>query len=489
MTRQSFKYSMKVLLSLLLLSPLAYAAEVDSESNDSPEGCPLDTPFPVVDLGGIKLQLRPPPSASDEEKINEFMSGLRLRIGNYINKEDVFPCFRTMEFDSEYKMERSQQKLKGAFYQAATLEIERLRVGFTSKPANAKDLRKEIQDFINEYSFESKRNLPGASNLVQAKNSVNENKWPPFTIDNMSLTWAEEGYTLAPTPPPSPDVTICPGGRGNCDKKDNTILLVSVLLPFAAIFGFAGYLLNRRRRRNMGEFYDARVPEDELDGLDFLGDGGFPDFSSQDRKKIKIHYVDVEKSKIASSPEELEEICVRSDSDVSVVSSLGQSEGRLEVTMSINDPSAFPITNLTRTRGPNGQQHLYHQTDEGFDRLDNLADDEWVSDKGSYSNLPRLLRGSVSNDSLRYSSDNSQDMEGFPVNTPDRSRASLLALSQSEFGDANSLTSSDDPEYTMPQRSRKDSSGRTNLRRVLNFEIQDHDDEDGSVTGILRSIT
>ena len=59
----------------------------------------------------------------------------------------------------------------------------------------------------------------------------------------------------------------------------------------------------------MGEFYDARVPEDELDGLDFLGDGGFPDFSSQDRKKIKIHYVDVEKPKIASSPEDLEEMC------------------------------------------------------------------------------------------------------------------------------------------------------------------------------------
>ena len=157
--------------------------------------------------------------------------------------------------------------------------------------------------------------------------------------------------------------------------------------------------------------------------------------------------------------------------------------------MSINNPSAFPITNLTRTRGPNGEQHLYHQTNKGFDRLDNLTDDEWVSDKGSYSNLPRLLRGSFSNDSLRYSSDNSQDMEGFPVNTPDRSRASLLALSQSEFTDANSLTSSDDPEYTMPQRSRKDSFGHTHLRRVLNFEIQDYDDEDGSVTGILRSIT
>ncbi|GFH49801.1 predicted protein [Chaetoceros tenuissimus] len=479
MNRRSFK---KTLLSLLLLSPLTYAAEVDSESNDSPEGCPLDpdAPVPIVNLGGIKLQLTPPPSSSDEGLIDEFMSGLQRKIDEYIHKEDVFPCYRTMAFDSVGEITRSEQKLRGVSYNSATLEIERLRVGFSSTPAAEKDLRKEIQMFINEFQFRTNRKpLPGMSNLARGRNSVNE--WPPFDINSMSLTWAEEGYTLAPTQPPSPDVPI--------DPKDKTMLLMSVLLPIAAVLSIAGYLLNRRRRRNTGDFYDARVAEDELHGVEFLEIGGFPDFSSQDRKKIKIHYVDVQTSQIPTSPEDIEEICVRSDSDVSVVSSLGQSEGRFEVTMSINDPSAFPITNLTRTRGPNGEQHLYHQTEEGFDRLDNLADDEWVSDKGSYSNLPRLLRGGASNDSLRYSSDNSQDMEGFPVNTPDRSRASLLALSQSEFGDANSLTSSDDPEYTMPQRARKDSFGRTNLRRVLNFEIQDHDDEDGSVTGILRSIT
>lgn len=405
MPRYSIKNTVGVYIYLLLLNYFTHALKgADSGSNDYQYDCVQVFPNPILDLGGINLQLTPPPSSRDDDTITEFIDGLTYRINQHMHVEDSFPCFRTLEFDSVIDIKSSfWEQSEGVFYRSATLEIFRMRVGFNSHPAKASDLRKEIQTFVNNLHLTSRRKDTDDNGFsVQAKTLIkteSENKeWPPFPIKSLSLTWSEENYTLAPTTSLTSDVIVCSRVRGLCDEDNNKLRNPLIVCSVFFVLVLVGYFLSKRRTAQIENIHHSKERDEgafpvfsPMDREKYytgrVEKAAFPFFSREDHEQIKVN--DVQKSKLTSSPKDLEEICILSNSNKSVVSSLGKSESNVEFNMSIGDPFAVPMLNF------------------GQNLRDRLVDEDWVG------GISRLMTGKVTDDLLIHSSENSQDMKGF----------------------------------------------------------------------------
>jgi len=487
----------------------------------------------TLELDALRLRLSPTPIALDTDQATLMLRELEAMINQHcrtLNKEGVMDGkFRAMQFDdpsailfesgdSDANRRRSlTQNLRSLKDEDSSpsgkpttiLDIRRIQVSFIGdSPSEGEDVMAILQKYINQLDFSGQTSLdqPG---MTAPKNQGSTGQLS-IPVESFTLTWASQGYTLAPTmeqPKPSqPPTFIATDRKGSFNYPVLAGGLIVVVL--ASMF-----LAQRRRRKSGVQLQDDVSPPspnrrrrwgslrgkefdggDEFDGCEFLNRspcplsemGAFPSFQSSERAKVKLNFVDYENQ--PADPKEIGEIAV--NDSASEVSSLGKSEGRLEVTYPASRVmEAFPVTNLTRVNGNRGDGQLYHETFEGFDRLD----DEWVSNKGSGRDLSKLLV--ASSDSLRYSSDSSQDVDGFfPV-----SGAASLGRRVSDV--------EDDPDYRYlrtpvelvnPSRiagrnkkspatatvSASSNSGSGNG----NLQVYSYGDDNSSVGDILRSI-
>lgn len=488
----------------------------------------------TVELDALRLRLSPTPDVLDTDQATLVLRELESMINMHyrtLNKEGVMNGkFRGMLFDdpaaimfesgdSDANRRRSLTKnlrsLKdegssSSVKPTTILEIRRIQVSFIGNDSPPQgDIMAILQEHINQLDFSGKKS-PGQTGMTAPKIQVSAGQLS-IPVESFTLTWASQGYTLAPTieqpKPPSQPPTFT---FTSPDKKGS--FNYPVLAGGLIVVVLASLLLVKRRRRNAGAGVqlqeDASLPSpnrrrrwgshrkefdggDEFDGCEWLNRspcpqsemGAFPSFQSADRAKVNINFVDYVNQ--PADPKEIGEIAV--NDTASEVSSLGKSEGRVEVTYPASGVmEAFPVTNLTRVKGSRGGGgQLYHETFEGFDRLD----DEWVSDKGSGRDLSKLLV--ANSDSLRYSSDSSQDVDGFFV----ASGAASLGRRVTDVDD--------DPDYLRipvefvnPSRivgrtkkspptvsaSSNEGSGNENL------QVYSYGDDSSSVGDILRSI-
>jgi hypothetical protein len=486
----------------------------------------------IIELDALRLRLSPSPIVLDVDQATMVLRELEAMINIHyrsLNKEGVMNgCFRGMLFDDPAEitfesgngdpnrrrsLTKNLRSLKDEDSSSTgdgiptTILDSRIKVSFmgdVDAPSQG-DIMAILQEYINQLNFRGPKNF-GQSGMTDPKTRVEASQLP-FPVESFTLTWASQGYTLAPTieePNPSqPPTNTATDRKGSFNYPVLAGGLVVVVL--------AGLFLAKRRHRNAGvQLQEDDSPPspnrkrrwgshrkefdggDEFDGCEWLNRspcpqsemGAFPSFQSAERAKVNINFVDYVNQ--PADPKEIGEIAV--NDAASEVSSLGKSEGRMEVTYPASAiMETFPVTNLTRVhvQGKGGGGQLYHETFEGFDRLD----DEWVSNKGSGRDLSRLLV--ASSDSLRYSSDSSQDVDGFFV----ASGATSLGRRASD--------ADDDPDYlrtpvefvnpsrivgrnkkTPPTLSASSNEGSGNEY----LQVYSYGDDSSSVGDILRSI-
>jgi len=130
------------------------------------------------------------------------------------------------------------------------------------------------------------------------------------------------------------------------------------------------------------------------------------------------------------------------------------------------------LTNLTRVDGV-----LYDETFEGFDRL---SEDEWVSDKGASSDVPKLLSDKnkqLSNlSSLKYSDDSSISVETehlYPPAFDNNDVDPEMPLSSAVLDDLSP------PSRVMSMSQRQSSSAA----QAYDLGVHDYDDDCSSSIG------
>jgi|AntRauTorckE5430_2_1112549.scaffolds.fasta_scaffold00129_17 hypothetical protein len=478
----------------------------------------------ALKLDALRLRVAPTPTVLDADQASSILRELEAIISRYfraLNNDGVHSgLFRAMQFDNPSEIlfesgndtnERRSLTTSASGKPTTILDIGGIEVSFKDKSPAEGEVMANLQEYINQLDFSGKDQADGSgmTSPRMQDNSVSNSqirKNLSIPVDSFTLTWASQGYTLAPivmspTTQPPTITTIGP-------EPSKTKFTYPVLACGLVVVVLAGLFLAKRRRRNKGaelQNDDGFSPtrrrlwsasrHDEFDGLEWMRDspeskmGAFPTFDSSDRANIKVTVVDYENQ--PANPKDIGMIDTMNDSD-SEVSSLGKSEGRMEVTrpayLSSRAMDAFPVTtNLTRVNGIAGDDELYHETMEGFDRLD---DECWVSDKGSSKPLQGLL-GSYS-DSLRYSSDSSsQDVDGF-FPTPERTTV-LGRREQDTSAEEDALYVHRPIEFVPPSRiigrirkaptsSTQDSSNED--LQVLSFD----GDDNSSVGDMLRSI-
>ena len=483
----------------------------------------------TIELDALRLRLSPTPVVLDTDQATMVLRELEAMINIHyrrLNKEGVMNGkFRGMLFDDPAEimfesgdgdanrrrsLTKNLRSLKDEDSSSSgkpttILDISRIQVSFMGDSPSQGDIMAILQEHINQLNFGRQKNL-GQSSSTAPKTQVSASQLS-IPVESFTLTWASQGYTLAPTieqqKPSQPPTYTATDSKGSFNYPVLAGGLIVVVL--------AGLFLAKRRRRNAGAGVQLQEDDsppspnrrrrwgshrkefdggDEFDGCEWLNRspcpqsemGAFPSFQSAERAKVNINFVDYVNQ--PADPKEIGEIAV--NDAASEVSSLGKSEGRVEVTYPASGVmEAFPVTNLTRVKGKSGGGQLYHETFEGFDRLD----DEWVSDKGSGRDLSRLLV--ASSDSLRYSSDSSQDVDGFFV----ASGATSLGRRASDVDD--------DPDYLRTPvefvnpsrivgRNKKApptlSASSNEGSRNENLQVYSYGDDSSSVGDILRSI-
>lgn len=465
----------------------------------------------TLHLEPLRLRIVPTPVRLEFNQTNILLSDIEDMVSHHfrnMNQEGLdLGKFRAMEFGAleDVRFEPGDSVLD--LPSATVVDIRGIDVSFMDVMPDKDVIMKTLQEFINRYDFGEKKTTTTTQTTAQKGTDTgfaNEIFYQIHTvIKSIKLTWASQGYTLAPSPSPVLFITKPPTVDGNDDLTKEDDPKDSIRYPLLAggfvMIAFSFFLVKRyhTNRHSANDSITSNLRSfgrhrNEFDGLDFLypsipigsENGGFPTFSPHQSSNIKVHFVDLDNQPI--SPEDIGEI-VLTDS-VSDISSLGQSENRLVVTYpvhSLDVARGFPMTNLTRVGHKDGAWALYHETQEGFDRLyDDADDDEWVSNQGSnLRNVPKLLRGN--SDSLRYSSDaSSLDIDQFHanqgVNGFDNHNLDLNVL-------PNENTMSRTKKTWLQESLRRLRRGKLDESHVL-ARGNDQGDEDSSVGGVLRSV-
>ena len=482
------------------------------EVTNDEEGC-LDCNTMTV-LGALRLRLSPTPTELTETEAALVLGDLGMVISSHFRDKNIdgvhSGLFRAMQFNEPSKImfepgsgsdtdgTRNLMQTPSSTKPTTILDITGIQVSFMDTSPVESVVRTNLQEYINrlDFSGEYEVDSPGVSSPRMQILSNKQSAKNLSTFDSFTLTWENEGYTLAPNVGP----TGPPTGVGLIRPNKNNVTY-PVLSSGLVVIVLASLFFAQKYRRNKGDHLQnegnsspnrrrlwSTSRHDEYDGLEWMHDGrgAFPTFDSSDRANIKVTVVDYENQ--PANPKEIGMINVN-DSD-SEVSSLGKSEGRMEVTcpayLSPSAMEAFPVTtNLTRVNGFAGDNELYHETMEGFDRLEGEC---WVSDKGSAKHLQGLL--SSNSDSLRYSSDSSQDVDGFFPTS--EFNAGLGRRGNDTSAEEDAAYVCRPVELIAPSRivgrkrnSPESTEGSSNKDlQVLSFEGDDH----SSVGDILRSI-
>jgi len=464
----------------------------------------------TLQLEPLRLRIVPTPVLLDVYHSNILLNDIEDMVSHHfrVKNQEGFHLgkFRFMEFGTVEgtHFEPGDDALNSP--PATLVSINGIDVSFMDEIPDKNVVMKNLQEFINQHDFGENTAKMGGQTTAQkgsdngfATDAVFEFQ---TAIKSIKLTWSSQGYTLAPSPSPVFLSTRSPTVDGTDDiLRDDPTKGGSIRYPLMAgcfVMVALSLLLVKRYKSNRQSSNGSitsnlrRFPSrrNEFDGLDFLHppmglgseNGGFPMFSPhQCSNNIKVHFVDLDNQPI--SPKDIGEI-VLADS-VSDISSLGQSENRIVVTYPIHSSGGgakggFPITNLTRVGHTNGPWALYHETQEGFDRLHD--DDEWVSNHDTnLHNVPQLLRSNE--DSLRYSSDTSSlDIDPYladqEVNRVDNHDPDLNVS-------PNKNTLSATMRIWLPESIRRLRRGQT----VENDGLEsDQGDDHSSVGGLLRSV-
>lgn len=510
--------SLHLLVVLLCLSSYLFDISVaqlvfhDTDANlEEWAGIFDDSLENTLHLEPLRLRLVPTPVRLDFNQSNILLNDIEDIVSHHfriMNQEGLhLGKFRAMEFGALEGVRFEPGDSASELPSATVIDIRGIYVSFMDEIPDEHVIMKNLQEFINQHDFSEKKKMATNTEITAQKGTdtgfSNEAFYHiPAAIKSIKLTWASQGYTLAPSPSPVLRVTKPPVVDGNDDSSSDdpqNDLRVPLMAGGFIMITTLSLFLAKRYRSNRGSTNDSTnsnlrrftIQRNEFDGLDFLypsiglgsENGGFPTFSPNQSSNIKVHFVDLDNQPI--SPEDIGEI-VLTDS-VSDISSLGQSENRIVVTYPIHSLDAgrgFPITNLTRVGNSNGPWALYHETQEGFDRLHDDDDDEWVSNQSSsLRNVPKLLRGK--SDSLRYSSDaSSLDVDQFladqRVRGLDDHDLDLNVL-------PNENTLSETKISWLHDRIQR-LRGGTIVESRRPEKDSDQDDQHSSVEGVLRSV-
>lgn len=282
------------------------------EVTNDEEGC-LDCNTMTV-LGALRLRLSPTPTELTETEAALVLGDLGMVISSHFRDKNIdgvhSGLFRAMQFNEPSKImfepgsgsdtdgTRNLMQTPSSTKPTTILDITGIQVSFMDTSPVESVVRTNLQEYINrlDFSGEYEVDSPGVSSPRMQILSNKQSAKNLSTFDSFTLTWENEGYTLAPNVGP----TGPPTGVGLIRPNKNNVTY-PVLSSGLVVIVLASLFFAQKYRRNKGDHLQnegnsspnrrrlwSTSRHDEYDGLEWMheGRGAFPTFDSSDRKSV-----------------------------------------------------------------------------------------------------------------------------------------------------------------------------------------------------------